>query len=854
MVLMVAAGILSITKTEANFDGIRLRTSNVAPAPLPPRNSDGVGRFSQLPISFEKSVEGAYIAHGLGYQVALNRSQATFAIGNPGARNGGVHESKLLRLKLLGSNDGGSARLEVPLPGKSNYLHGNDPAKWRTDVPTFAEVHFAQVYPGIDLVYHGNQGNLEHDFIVAPHADTSRISIGFSGCDHARLDDKDGSLHLRIGSEELSLLQPVAYQQFDGERKVVAANYSLSGETAAIALGAYDHSRELVIDPVLRFTTFIKAKGGADIRKIAVDTAGNIFVSGVAGEGLHTVNAYQPTIKGGFDDFDIYVAKLTNDGKTVLYATYLGSAAPDEVHGIAVDSAGHAFVTGYTESDGIAADDFPTTAGAYQQRGQARGDVIGFLSKLNPTGNGLIYSTLFSSETSFLEPNAVAIDATGNAYIGGSVNGAMPVTLPPLGTAKATTLNGFITKFNTTGSALVLSRVIAGSNSDQVEDIKVDKSNNIYLVGETTSPDFPVSANAFQRTSKDTSGGTDAFVMKLNSTATSLLYSTRLGGSYSEYANGLAIDAAGNAFVAGQTFSPDFPTHNAIQAKWPANSNPSAGDGGTGFVTKVNSTGTGLAYSTYLGGSGKQLPPDPQSYSTKALGIAVDMYDQAYVAGVTNTPDFPFTSSSLQRPPTSGSDGTLNNVGFVTTLNEAGKIYYYSTAIPGQYGSYAWAIAIDPGLNVYVGGLSGTNQLDENGLPLLLASIWKLTIAADLAMATSAPGAVKHGADLAYSLTTFNKGPDFAVNLSTDDMLPVGTSFVSYNAGGGTCAVMNTTGRQILHCTRARLDKGTSWDVVLTVKVNAAAGTKLANTAVAKSSMSDLVTANNTGSVTTSVN
>jgi len=339
------------------------------------------------------------------------------------------------------------------LPGKDNYFIGKDPKKWRTNIATYAKVEYANVYPGVDLVYYGNQHQLEYDFMLAPAADPRQIEIKFNGPSRSQLD-ADGDLVLSIAGGQIIEHKPVMYQDIGGVRQSVSGTYELrADQTVGFRLGRHDHHERLTIDPSLVYSTYLGASR-SDGNAIAVDSLGNAYVTGDAasGEFPTTVGALQTTSGGG--GFDAFVSKLNSDGSALIYSTYLGGSGGDGGDGVAVDAAGNAYVTGTTSST-----DFPTTPGAVQTT--LRGANL-FISKLNSTGSALIYST----------------------YLG-------------------------------------------GTDFDQSRGIAVDSSGDAYVTGFTNSSDFPTTAGAPQT---NLHGGYDAFVSKLNSDGTALIYSTYLGG------------------------------------------------------------------------------------------------------------------------------------------------------------------------------------------------------------------------------------------------------------------------------------------------------------------------------------
>jgi hypothetical protein len=576
----------------------------------------------------------------------------------------------VLRMTLVGANREPRVEGTEELPGKANYFIGKDPTKWRTNVPAYKKVQYHNIYPGIDLVYHGNQRQLEYDFVVHPGADPNRILLSFQGVDKLEVDAL-GDLVVDTGTLTIRQRKPVIYQDVNGVRQEVAGGYVLKGaQRVGFQAAAYDQSRPLVIDPTLFYSTYL---GGSDNDvgvAIAVDTALNAYVAGstASTDFPTTAGAFQTTHAGGRD---VFVAKLNPTGSSLLYSTYLGGSGSDEINvfgpGIALDGTGAAYVTGSTSST-----DFPTTLGAFQPA-FGGGAFDAFVTKLNPTGSGLVYSTYLGG-TGLDGGSGIAVGFLGNAYVTGGTNSAdFPTTA---GAFQATPGPGFVTNLDPTGSTLVYSTYLVGASG---AGIAVDGTGNAYITGTTGSTDFPTTPGAFQPT---IAGSGDAFVTKLDPTAATLVYSTYLGGSGSDDSFGIAVDGTGNAYITGTTGSTDFPTT-------PGAFQPTIAGTGDAFVTKLDPTGSTLVYSTYLGGSG----------GDEGRGIAVDGTGNAYVAGRTDSEDFPTTTGT--GPPGSGD-------AFVTKLNPTGSGLVYSTYLGGHLQDAGVGIAVDVFEDAYVTGITGS--------------------------------------------------------------------------------------------------------------------------------------------------
>jgi hypothetical protein len=634
--------------------------------------------YGRLPLHFERNqgqVESSvrFLARGHGYSLFLTPTEAVLALRQRETANAAV-----LRFTLVGGNRRPTVAGGGELPGRINYFVGNDPARWRTNIATYARVHYSEVYPGIDLVYYGNQQQLEYDFVVAPGANPGRIRMSFDGARDVRLD-ASGDLILRVAGGEIRQHRPVVYQDVQGVRQQVAGRYVMNDRRqVGFDLGAYDRSRPLVIDPVLVYSTYLGGSQNDLAHDVAVDAAGNAYVGGeTSSPDFPTVSgAYSTSIVGAIDGF---VTKLNPTGTTLIYSTYLGSGATDRVTGIAVDPAtGHAYVTGETIQPAPGAAPFPTTPGAFDTSSNGSFDV--FVSQLDSSGATLIYSTYLGGGSAD-RGHAIAIDTAGNAYVTGqTISALFPTTVgafdPTLGGFDA-----FVTKVNASGSALLYSTFLGGSSTETGNGIAVDADGRAYVTGQTLSADFPTTAGAFD-TTRD---GNDAFVTKLTLAGTGpldLVYSTYLGGSSAEVGNGIAVAGGGGAFVTGQTTSEDFPTTIAAF-------DVSLGGSADAFVTKVNLTGSALDYSTYLGGGNTETGTD----------VAVDQLLNAHVTGATASADFP-TSNAVQPGPGGGGDA------FVTRLDSTGSALVESTYIGGSGADSGNGIAVDSASYSYVAGVT----------------------------------------------------------------------------------------------------------------------------------------------------
>jgi hypothetical protein len=631
--------------------------------------------YAKIPLSFvandgqaDKQVK--FTTRGSGYSLALAPTTFTLAVADSRNQN----EASVLQATLLGGNAAANVTGLERLQTTTNYFIGNDPRKWQTNIPNYAKVKYSSVYPGVDLVFYGNQNLLEYDFIVSPGADANSIALGFAGITDLRVDEK-GDLLLRTDAREIRQSKPIVYQQTNGARRMIPASYLVKDkQQVAFQIADYDRSQPLVIDPTLAFSTFIGGNGSDRASGIAVDSAGNVYITG------DTISTNFPVTPGAFQsakapfNFDAFVAKLNPAGTALIYSTYFGGANRDSGSDIAIDTAGNAYITGLTDSS-----DLPVTPGAFRTTAVLTDETTAFVTKFNATGTALVYST-------YLAPilgTGIAVDSAGNAFIAGQANADYPTTPGAFQTTSAGSSEAFVTKMNATGTALIYSTFLGGSGFDAASDIAIDAAGNAYVTGQAQAG-FPVTPGAFQTSFN---GVTDAFVTKLNPTGTALIYSTFLGGSGNESTNGIAINDAGNAYVTGFTGSSNFPTTpGAFQTV------KSGGD--DVFVTALNATGSGLAYSTFLGG-------DANEFSVR---IAVDAAGNASVVGLTGSSNFPTTADAIQS--TYGG----NNDAFVTRLNPTGTALVFSTFLGGSAADIGLSVALDAAGSIYVSGqTSSTN-------------------------------------------------------------------------------------------------------------------------------------------------
>jgi uncharacterized protein (TIGR03437 family) len=628
-----------------------------APAILGAATPEVHGALARLPLRFETAADGRLVAREGPCSLLVAPGQTTVTVSD--RRN---HRAASVVTKLAGANLASHPEGDGPLAATATYLIGRDPAGWRTGTPLFARAVSRGVYRGIDLVFHGDEGSLEYDFVVHPGASAQRIALDVSGASAVRLAS-DGALDISTPAGGIRWKKPVVYQWKDGVRQPVAGAFALRGRRVTFAIGAYDRSSDLVIDPTLTYATYLGGNDNDTSHGVAVDASGNIYVTGFTfSMNLATAaGSYQSTYHGGTYQADTggdaFVAKYSPAG-ALLYVTYLGGRVDDVGSAIAVDSAGNAYVTGYTSSP-----DFPTVKGSYQ-----------------------------------------------TTYGGQGANR----NLPPFGDA-------FVAKLNPTGTALVYSTYLGGSGDEKGAAIAVDSNGSAYVGGATLSTNFPTK-NAYQAAYKGSGGNPDlcsggcgplvnfgdGFIAKLTPDGTGLVFSTYLGGALDDAVTAIALDGSGNVYAGGSTLSSDFPTLGAFQSKYGGAASDSAQPVikvGDGFVAKFDTTGK-LLYSTYLGGSGDDA----------VMAIAADATGAAYVTGFTTSSNFPVTAGAAQHNFTgpsgvSGIKGFAWGDAFVAKLAPSGSSLVWATYLGGSDDDAGMAIAVDAGGNAIVGGFANSTNL-----------------------------------------------------------------------------------------------------------------------------------------------
>lgn len=677
---------------------------------------------------------------------------------------------------------------------KVNCFLGNNPEKWKTNIPTYNAIIYKNVYQNIDMKFYGNNRCLEYDIIVKPGASPSRVQLSYEGIEDAQITE-EGNLEIRMKGEKFIQKKPYIYQEINGKRIEVegrfrVANSGLRAQNKkrekgnlkqciyGFQVASYDKRYPLVIDPTIVYSTYLGGTGNDAGSGIAVDVNGNAYITGVTySSDFPTTN----TIVGTYHDGgDAFVMKINAAGDSIVYSTYLGGSNLDRGYGIAVDASGNTYISGTTYST-----DFPTINAL---DGTLSGTTDTFMAKISAAGDSLIYSSYLGGRSSDYS-YGIAVDASGNAYITGVTSSSNF----PVANAVDASYNGngdiFVTKVNASGGSIIYSTYLGGSSQDHCYGIVLDTMGNVYITGETTSANFPV-VDAID----GSLGGTkDAFVAKINAAGNGLVYSTYLGGSDNDSSDGIAIDTLGNVYITGITYSGDFPMVNAITGVY--------NGGGDAFVTKIDAAGHNIVYSTYLGGSGEDY----------GKAITVDTYGRTYVSGSTNSTNFPLINAF---------DGTIGGPRdiFVTKINAAGSKHVYSSYLGGGSGNeYGYGIAVDTSGSVYITGITATNGFPTvNAIDISFNGGW------DAVLIKIADEQVEEC--LAESITNIVKVPNGG---SAEIMVAV--------AGANDCEVEGTTvsasvsqnGQGYVSISPASQITDANGIAVFTVQANAFSGSKI---------------------------
>jgi len=651
-------------------------------------------RFEENRGQVHRSVR--FLARAPGYTLFLTDSEAVLTFprrkSSKEEKTRWPERAEVLRMQLANSLSNRQLLGQNLLQEKHHYLRGKDAAGWIANIPTYGSVRSASVYPGIDLIYHANEARLEYDFLVAPHASPSLIKIDFEGSDQLSLD-ADGSLRLQLDKRLLLQLKPVAYQEVHGVRELVNVSYVLKPDgQVGFQMGRYDPNRPLIIDPEILYSTFLGGDSdrqttqyGSDMASaLAVDPQGQVVVAGIASSTDFPLrNALDPITTG---DWEAFVSKLSASGQELLFSTYLGGSGSETPTDLVLDGEGNICLVGGANSS-----DFPIL-NAFQSNfagpSNAR-DGDAFLLKLKPDGSGLISST-FLGGTHWDKATGVALDSVGNIYVTGETSSRDFPLMNPFDDTKDNadfSPDVFVSKFNPEASQLIYSTYLGGNDRDEDPRIAIDSQAQAFVAGKTFSRDFPIRNAYFSRSNHVD----DGFIATLNPQGNSLVFSTYVGG---DGVNALALDRAGNLYFTGVgRSSDDFKKITSLLS-------PLRSHGASLYVAKLRRDGSDLIFNTLLGGPG-WLEAVPTA-------IAVDQAGNVFVSGRTESSDFPLLNAFDDSYGGGFACCFAFGDGFMFQLNPTGTGLIYSTYLGGAGTDSANALGLDSQGNVYVAGQTGS--------------------------------------------------------------------------------------------------------------------------------------------------
>jgi uncharacterized repeat protein (TIGR01451 family) len=855
--------------------------------------------FDRLPLSFvpnqgQSHPAVRYQAHALGGSVLFFTQDGVVLALPPDPPAGGkpltgrelrldetapaepATPAPVLRLSFLGANPAAEIVGDARLPGTVSYFLGSDPEQWHTSLPTYAKITYQDLYPGISLVYEGSSAGsalLKGTYIVAPGADPGLIRWRYEGAAGLSLDEA-GNLHIAYtarpapgenannpsgGQIEAEVLEqaPIVWQGSGEERVTVPAQYALAadGSIGFTFPEGYDRSQALILDPTLTYSSYLGGDGEDVGYSIATDATGIYVVGYTFSTNFPLDGAIDPDC--GTDAFcnggyaDVFITKLNPAGSDTLYSTYLGGSGNDYGVTMALDSANNAYVTGLARAD------FPTTSNAYQQvYGSAAGvGADGFLTKLNPTGSALLYSTYLGGDNGDGAWGLAVNASNGEAFLNGqTLSTNFPTTAGAYdtgcGTDGACNYDGstgysdaFIVQLSTTISgtaSLLYSTYLGGSSDDQGFGIARDGPGNLYVTGRTLSTDLPTPGTPYQGSNL---GYYDAYVARLDpsqSGAAGLVYGTYLGGINYDDGYGISVDDSNEVYLVGTTGSPAFPLENPIQGVF-------GGGPYDAYVAKLEADGSDLSYSTFLGGSGDD----------EGFGMAIDASGNAYVTGFSSSTNFPI-QNAFQPWNAGGYEA------FVTQINPAGSAWVFSTYLGGFGTDASYGIFYAPSSDsLYLTGqtYSSTSMplvdpyqaIHGGSSDVVVARLDLGPESADLSITkTDSPDPVLVGKNLSYHITAVNGGPDTASGVRILDRLPSQVTFISATPSQGSGCTLSPLGYEV-SCEMGDLSSGGNVTVTLTVNVPTWVLGTITNTASVMANQSDPDVADNVATQDTTV-
>lgn len=712
--------------------------------------------LGRIPLFFEENQgqlhrDVKYLSHGAGYTLFLTANEAVFQLANQNGRP----EKTVLRTRLLDANPHASTQGEIPQPGRSNYFIGNQPKDWHTNIPNYGKVRYQSVYPGVDLVYYGNQGQLEYDFIVQPGANPNLIRMRYEGAKTLHLDAQ-GNLQANTASGAVTQFKPVVYQDIGGLRHPVDSRFVIAKNDVSFELGAYDTQHPLVIDPVLVYSTFLGGDATHSLNRIVVDTAGNAYIAGFTGSTTYPqANPLPGSVAPGSESATAMISKLSANGSQLLYSTYLGGTGISSALALGLVPDGSVYIAGNTTST-----DFPTV-NAFQATNK-NSKSSAFLTRLDPSGQSIAFSTYLSGSdytpTDKGSPDLIrtlAVRTDGGVVVAGQTGGKdFPTTAGALAETQDTSskFSGFISSFSATGS-LQYSTYLGGSANDTINAIALDASNRVYITGSTDSTDFPSATNTL-------AGSTDAFYARLSADGSALEHANYFGGANADEGRDIALNSSGAVWIVGNTNSPTFPILPDLPANYKTHSESSA------FLSGMQADGT-LFASNILG----KVGTNTYNRFGYANAIAIDSQDNIFVAGFQFLPDIdlldPITTPAFPAIPSGQETFFLSN--FVSKLQSNGITPIYSTDLRGN-GTEVSALTGSGGIQDialdHVGALYVTGSTQSTNFPTVNA------------YAANAPAPSAWNGFVAK----IGKGPKITLSVNPNTIAPNGNATLSWSS------------------------------------------------------------------------
>jgi len=663
-------------------------------------------QFKNSPIGFELyEANGVtkYISRGNNFALFLTPTEAVVTLNDANTSTPAV-----LRMQFLGANKTTTLTGLGNTQSKSHYFMGNDPTKWKTDITRYGKVRYEALYPGIDLLFYGNQSELEYDFIVAPNIDPDIIRLNFTGAKKLSISN-NGDLLIETSAGRVLQKKPIVYQNTLNKqnKKIINSRYVLLDKnTIGFNIGNYDHSQPLIIDPILDYATYIGGSDQDNGTKIAIDSNGYIYITG------YTFSSDFPSGAVLGSNISAFITKLTPDGSSVVFSIYLGGSGTDRGRDIAISDEGDIYIVGETTST-----DFPVLASAHQLQNNGGTDV--FMTVISRGGSHLHYSTYFGG-SGYDAGRGLAIGNNDQVYLTGETWSDDLLTTNSLdsvcGTGSTCTnsqsYDAFFTVIDLLSNDLLYSTYLGGNGNDRAHAVAVDLATGYsYIVGESNSSDFPRQKPILPiiPSQQPLGDNLQGFLTVIDPTLTnrsSLIFSSFLGGTKEDVVDSVTVDASGNAYLFGYTNSIDFPVKNAYQEFLRGETDS--------FIAKIDpSAATGpdaLIYATYLGGSGAEL----------AYGVAVDDLNRTYIVGTTSSTDFP-TVAPFQNENAGGIDV------FVATLTPDGSSLQYASYLGGSGDETGSGIAVTADGAAYIVGDSTSSTLPTPRLFIQTASLSTLS-------------------------------------------------------------------------------------------------------------------------------